>query len=204
MRTAITFALAACCIASSASAQEIRSGSGGATLDPARDDTATRYVAVATTGKAYDVNSVLTCALDLGPGANNCLGTDGSGNVVIGGGGVPNVLFGITGNVSISGNGGVTITNSALNAFFNTILTNTASGKPVLVDDADGFRIAAKTLPACGTVLEGTELIDSAAGGTSGARTRKCLCTSDGAGAPAYAWQNMVTGTVGTSTACSP
>lgn len=37
-----------------------------------------------------------------------------------------------------------------------------------------------------------------------GARTRACLCTSDGGAPAAYAWQNMVTGTVGTSTTCDP
>lgn len=37
----------------------------------------------------------------------------------------------------------------------------------------------------------------------TGARTRACLCTSDGGGTPTYAWQNLATGTVGTSTTCT-
>ena len=36
----------------------------------------------------------------------------------------------------------------------------------------------------------------------AGARTRACLCTSDGGGPATYAWQNLVSGTVGTSTTC--
>lgn len=57
---------------------------------------------------------------------------------------------------------------------------------------------------ACSAGNEGKIRRDTAAGGTSGARTRICLCTSDGAGTPAYAWQNIVSGTVGTTTACNP
>ena len=37
-----------------------------------------------------------------------------------------------------------------------------------------------------------------------GARTRACLCTSDGGSPATYAWQNLATGTVGTSTTCDP
>lgn len=60
------------------------------------------------------------------------------------------------------------------------------------------------TLPTCGASTEGMARVDGASGGTSGARTRLCLCTSDGAGTPAYAWQNVESGTVGTTTTCSP
>lgn len=60
------------------------------------------------------------------------------------------------------------------------------------------------TLPTCAAALEGLSLVDAASGGTSGSRTRRCLCTSDGGGTPAYAWQNLATATVGTTTTCSP
>lgn len=65
------------------------------------------------------------------------------------------------------------------------------------------LRIGATALPTCNSAAEGVERRDSAAGGTTGHRTRKCICTSDGAGTPAYAWQNVVSGTVGTSSACA-
>lgn len=62
----------------------------------------------------------------------------------------------------------------------------------------------AATLRTCAAGTEGLITRDAAAGGSTGARTRYCLCTSDGGGSPAYAWQNLVTGTVGTTTTCSP
>lgn len=69
-----------------------------------------------------------------------------------------------------------------------------------------GYRhvcIAAGSLPTCGSSAapQSTELTICAA---SSVATRKCICTSDGAGTPAWAWVNTLTGTVGTSTTCSP
>lgn len=58
------------------------------------------------------------------------------------------------------------------------------------------------TLPTCSSAVEGAIRADAASGGTSGVRTRVCICTSDGGGTPAYAWQNSATATVGTSTTC--
>jgi hypothetical protein len=61
-------------------------------------------------------------------------------------------------------------------------------------------------LGTCGSGLEGW--IYRNAGGTSGARTKLCLCTSDGAGTPAYAWKNITTvfaseaASIGTTTTC--
>lgn len=66
------------------------------------------------------------------------------------------------------------------------------------------LRPSAGALPTCSSTTEGYTRRDSAAGGTTGARTRLCICTSDGAGTPAYAWVNLGSGTVGTDTTCSP
>lgn len=70
-----------------------------------------------------------------------------------------------------------------------------------------GVRItASQTLPTCASGNEGVTYRQS--GGTSGARTKLCLCTSDGAGTPAYAWQNITSffaseaASVGTATTC--
>jgi hypothetical protein len=66
--------------------------------------------------------------------------------------------------------------------------------------------LSSPTLPTCASTIEGYEYRQ--AGGTSGGRTKKCLCTSDGAGTPAYAWKNVTTvfaseaASVGTSTTC--
>lgn len=67
------------------------------------------------------------------------------------------------------------------------------------------FRLSAVGgLANCSSALEGEVIIGGSTGGTSGARTRLCLCTSDGAGTPAYAWVNVVSGTVGNASTCSP
>jgi hypothetical protein len=69
--------------------------------------------------------------------------------------------------------------------------------------DDDGYLVtAAAALTTCASGIEGAIMRDSAAGGTTGKRTKLCLCTSDGAGSPAYAWQNLATGTIGNTTTC--
>jgi hypothetical protein len=65
------------------------------------------------------------------------------------------------------------------------------------------LKIGATAVGTCNAGAEGAMRRDTVGGGTGGHRTRVCLCTSDGAGSPAYAWQNMVSGTVGTSSACA-
>lgn len=65
------------------------------------------------------------------------------------------------------------------------------------------IRPAVASLATCASATEGNISRDTLAGGTTGHRTRVCLCTSNGAGTPAYAWQNVVSGTVGTTSTCS-
>jgi len=65
------------------------------------------------------------------------------------------------------------------------------------------LKIGATAVGTCNSGAEGVMRRDSAGGGTTGHRTKVCLCTSDGAGTPAYAWTNLGSGTVGTSTACN-
>jgi hypothetical protein len=55
-------------------------------------------------------------------------------------------------------------------------------------------------LSTCAAGIEGHLERDVLAGASTGKRTKLCLCTSDGAGA--YAWQNVASGTLGSSTAC--
>lgn len=70
-------------------------------------------------------------------------------------------------------------------------------------DFGGSTRQGAVTLRTCASGIEGMISRDAAAGGTSGHLTRVCLCTSDGAGTPVYKWQNMVSGTLGTTTTCA-
>lgn len=63
----------------------------------------------------------------------------------------------------------------------------------------------ATTPGTCGASAEGRIIRVTGTGGTATAkRTQLCLCTSDGAATPVYAWQNMAGGALGTSTACTP
>jgi hypothetical protein len=60
-----------------------------------------------------------------------------------------------------------------------------------------------RTLSTCNATTEGTVASDVASGSTTTSkRTKLCYCTSDGAGSPAYAWQNLATATLGTTTTC--
>jgi hypothetical protein len=55
----------------------------------------------------------------------------------------------------------------------------------------------------CDSSREGRMMRAQSTGGTnSGARTKLCVCTSDGAASPSYAWQNLASGAVGTTTTC--
>jgi hypothetical protein len=64
------------------------------------------------------------------------------------------------------------------------------------------LNLSAASLPTCDSSVEGRVLrLTGTGGGATGVRTRACLCTSDGSGA--YAWQNMVSGTVGSASACN-
>lgn len=55
-------------------------------------------------------------------------------------------------------------------------------------------------LATCSESLEGTLSRDVLSGVATGKRTKLCLCTSSGASV--YAWQNVATGTLGTTTTC--
>jgi hypothetical protein len=87
------------------------------------------------------------------------------------------------------------------------IRDNTSTARITLssgsVDLGNPLKVQSATLATCASGTEGNISRDAAAGGTSGHRTRVCLCTSDGAGTPGYKWQNMVSGTLGTTTTCA-
>lgn len=55
-------------------------------------------------------------------------------------------------------------------------------------------------LATCAAIYEG--YVYRQGGGTSGSRTKLCFCTSDGAGTPVYAWQNVISGAIGNTTTC--
>jgi hypothetical protein len=72
----------------------------------------------------------------------------------------------------------------------------------ISIEGAGGSLIlSAATLDACTSGAEGEIQRDALSGGAStGHATRLCLCQSDGAAS--YAWRNVITGNVGTSSTC--
>ena len=70
----------------------------------------------------------------------------------------------------------------------------------ILTDTTQGIRMTPKAMPTCGASIEWAMLPDSASGVATGKRSKMCMCTSSGASV--YVWQNMVTGTLGTTTTC--
>lgn len=152
----------------------------------------------------FSCTSAVETCFDPGPGANNGIGTDGSGRLILGtGAGTATICMGQDLNVCITENGNVTVTNGALILNTGTGIYNQTAGKAVPMDAAFGVNIAAKTLGTCALAHEGDLVRDAAAGGTSGAQTRVCLCVSDGGGTPAYTWVNTgCPNTAGTSTTC--
>jgi hypothetical protein len=78
------------------------------------------------------------------------------------------------------------------------------STSPITFVSSKGLlHVVTAALGTCALAREGTEMRDNTSGGTSGDRTRICLCTSDGGGTPAYAWVNIgCPDTVGDATTC--
>jgi hypothetical protein len=160
---------------------------------------ATRYTASATSGAAFSSSATLPAVLDMA-GADNQIGTDGT-QILIGPTASTTCIVKMGASLRFLCNGTAEI-NGPLDQYNAGFFKNTIGGA-VKVDDAEGMNIAAKALGTCGASREGDILRDTAAGGsTTGERTRLCMCGSDGAGTPAYAWQNLVSGTTGTTTTC--
>ncbi len=80
-----------------------------------------------------------------------------------------------------------------------------ASGAGVpAVNDTGVLKFPFSTLPTCNSTNEGIVVLNAARGISTGVRTGLCLCTSDGAGSPVYAWMDLTTGTIGSTTLCGP
>jgi hypothetical protein len=154
--------------------------------------------------------------LDLGSGANDYLYSDGSYVYTP-------TLFGAStffatvttpGFVSLYGANGTKFCPGADTACFTsngTVITATyLTGTDYYVQtinavnstSTNAIRWGAKTtLDTCSSTIEGATQRQGGAA-SSGVRTKLCLCTSDGAATPAYAWQNIATAAVGNATTC--
>lgn len=151
--------------------------------------------------KAFAV-AINGAEIDFGAGAND--GATSDGTLVTFAGPLSTTALTTTGAASIGGALEVVSTLTVGdNADLLTDIRNTANG-PVVINDDEGLRWAKKTLATCDGSLEWTVAADVASGASTGARSRLCVCTSDGAGSPAYAWQNIATANVGNTTTCPP
>jgi hypothetical protein len=161
------------------------SGSSPTTLSPTRADTAASYTGNAAAGAiAFQVAN---------PGAKICAGVTGA--------------FCLYMNLSLEilGTDGSFFIGAGQNMLMDAQYPRQDT-IPFEHRGTKGYRhvpVSLATLGTCGTSAapEGTEVTLSAS--SLSARTRKCICTSDGGSTPAYAWANLLTGTVGTSTACN-
>lgn len=159
---------------------------------------AVSYEATATSGTGLSCTAALEVCIDLGPGTANHIGTDGSGRIRFGddthgpevwlGGGETRLQPGqvTTGYISLEGG------SSGIRQLTTAIVPIEGTTRLVPV-----------ALGTCGASSEFGMRGDIAAGASTGARTRLCLCTSDGAGSPVYEWRNIgCPNTSGTTTTC--
>lgn len=182
--------LLAALLALPAMAQGVLYRAGGGSCGVNMTCTAEDFIATTGTGPAFAVSSQVSCAVDLGPGVADCIGTNGSGYVTFNASAVVDV--GSTriqsSQVTITG-GYLTLQNSAVRRL---------DGTPSPMEG--GIRLDLITLGTCAAGVEGTLRGDTASGVSTGHATRLCWCASDGAGV--YAWVNAITGTGGTATTC--
>jgi hypothetical protein len=150
-----------------------------------------KLTATASSGTAVAATSQLACAVDFGPGAADCIGTNGSGYITAD----SNAVFDV---------GTSRVQNDQVTTVYLTMINGGTirrlDSAPISIEG--GVRNVAAALGTCSAGTEWTIKADTASGVSTGARSRSCLCTSDGAGSPAYAWQNVVTGNLGTTTTC--
>lgn len=123
---------------------------------------ADNFTATTATGPGYACNSALASCVDLGPGSCNSLGTNGSGNIIMGGTACsPTILIGGGGNISITGSN-IFLTNAGFDAGNNSTIMNTTSGKAVLFNDADGIRLTPySATPTCNAGATGSFSVDT-------------------------------------------
>lgn len=207
------------------------SGSGTSTTQI----TAPNYVSTAASGSNGFACTVDGCRIDLGTGANDYwysdgtspaspgtvvaafFRTSGAGGLFSGSTGQPVILRGqvVDGGTAAKVYNVSALTTGEIIAFYSDAGSTkkgqiSAAGRAGWVGgmttDIDVRWTATVAIPTCAAGVEGAVYRNS--GGTSGARTKLCLCTSDGAGTPAYAWKNIsVSGgtdasTIGNTTTC--
>lgn len=191
-------------------------GSGALTVSGATTYTGSAVKLTAnTTSLCLDTSCTVNAIED---GSGNFQVTNGTGAFKITGSGALQMSGG--GNVELTSSGALWFDSSA-NTYMQELNSSTVQLHANLVPQSDGssglgttsqawgfnwgysWGFKKHSLDTCNSGAEGEMEQDTTAGGTSGHRTRICVCTSNGAGTPTYAWQNVVSGTVGNTTTCS-
>lgn len=160
-----------------------------------REDVAVSYTGTDGTGPVFDCqNASSEGCLRLGPGSCMTVGQNASGYIQIGMGCNPTVDVGT--QTRLQDNQVVTVYLTLQNSGAIRHLTG-----PVPVEGV--LRHVPAALGTCNATNEFGVKADSASGVSTGARSRVCLCTSDGGGTPAYEWRNIgCPNEAGTSTTC--
>lgn len=185
MRAAILLAL----LSSLPAAAQVFPGGGGGmcTLDGTQAGVATSYRATATTGTAYQVDSVLECGYDTGPGTRNCIGTNVSGDILLGpGSGSTTIVRNFGDYIGLQITGSNVTASAAFILGNNAFLVNSTGVKPVLVTDSDGFQINGTT--AIKGWVQATVTVDFASVGGGACVTQSVTVT--GAAVGDAAWGN--------------
>jgi hypothetical protein len=101
-----------------------------------------------------------------------------------------------------------TVTTPGFVSMYGANLTKFCPGADTSCFISDGTTIwvtsfgwSSHTLDTCNSANEGAVQRQGGAAG-SAVRTKLCLCTSDGAATPTYAWQNIASAAVGNATTC--
>jgi hypothetical protein len=117
-----------------------------------QDISADSYTATASSGSGFLCSSALAECVDLGPGAANTIGTNGSAEILIGN---SNAVIARFGDSTLVQSGQITLTNGALTVN-GSVIRNLSTGA-VFVDDPEGLEITPQaSTPSCAASNAGT------------------------------------------------
>jgi hypothetical protein len=124
---------------------------------------------------------------------------DGTGNVAVQTG--SKLCLDASCTVNLLGNGSATLTSTAgIVPSTNNNVSLGVSGKVWSEIYSTKFAATPATLLTCNSTQEGTLSTDGTSGAATGNPTSSCICQSNGSST--YAWKNVTTGAIGTTTTC--
>lgn len=130
------------------------SGNGGSPSAGCGEDescAAVSYEATAVTGSGFTCTAALASCVDPGPGPLNDIGTNGSGDLLLGSGNITVRVGGDSGSIVMTGNGSLTNTNGAINCEAGCQIRD--SGNGTLPINTTGGVVFNGTTPMVGFLL---------------------------------------------------